>query len=283
MTRELGQIRGWVFDVDGCLVRTDRAGGHGGEPMPGARELLISLLDAGHRIVVCTNASELAPATYAAHLRGMGLPVRDEDFVTAGSAVAEHVFAHDPGARVLAIGGEGISTPLRAIGLEVVEPGAHGIDAVVVGAASSYSADDLNAGALAVDAGAAFYTTVATPWFSGGKGRSLAVSAAVAASITFATGRTPLTGGKPSPVLAEGLLRRLGLSPEVTAVVGDATAETRLARSMGATAILVLSGATARDELDRLEEFDRPDVVLDDVAVLQRRLAPHLTTQGAAQ
>ena len=26
--------RGWVLDVDGCLMRTTRAGGAGGTPMP---------------------------------------------------------------------------------------------------------------------------------------------------------------------------------------------------------------------------------------------------------
>lgn len=281
MNADLSGIRGWVFDVDGCLIRTTRAGGRGGTAIPGGPELLSELEDAGHRVIVCTNASESAPAVYAQHLREAGLPLRDEDFVTAGSATADHIHAHHPGASVLVIGSDGLVQPLLDLDVPVVDAGGPEPDVVVVGAASAYATADLNAGAIAVDRGAAFYSTIDTPWFSGGMDRSLAVSAAIAASITYATGRRPIVGGKPSAVLAESLLRRLDLPATQTAVVGDAIAETRLARGMGGTAILVLSGATAEADIVPLAESDRPDVVVDDVAVLQRRLAPHLTRQGA--
>ena len=281
MNADLSGIRGWVFDVDGCLIRTTRAGGRGGTALPGGSELLTQLEDAGHRVIVCTNASEYAPAVYAEHLREAGLPLRDEDFVTAGSATADHIHAHHPGARVLVIGSDGLTQPLLDLGVPVVEPGGPEPDVVVVGASSTYTTADLNAGALAVDRGAALYSTVDTPWFSGGMGRSLAVSAAIAASITYATGRRPIVGGKPSAVLAESLLRRLDLPAAQTAVVGDAIAETRLARRMGGTAVLVLGGATAEYDIASLPETDRPDVVVDDVAVLRHRLAPHLTRKGA--
>ncbi|HIE62566.1 MAG TPA: HAD family hydrolase, partial [Microbacterium sp.] len=184
-------------DVDGCLIRTAAAGGHGGQLFPGAREILNQLHDAGHKVIVCTNASERPPEVYAEHLREIGLPVRDDAFVTAGSAAADHVLAHHPGARVLVVGAEGVSAPMRERGLELVEPGSPLADVVVVGAAASYDAATLNAAALAVADGAAFYTTAGTPWFHGGRGRSLAVSASIAASVSFATGREPIVAGKP--------------------------------------------------------------------------------------
>ncbi|MEW1962311.1 HAD hydrolase-like protein [Microbacterium sp. NPDC077644] len=283
MSVDLARIRGWVFDVDGCLVRTERAGGRGGMPFPGAVEILTQLQDSGHEVIVCTNASELPPAVYAEHLREMGLPVRDEAFVTAGSAAADHVVAHHPGARVLVVGADGVSVPMRERGLELAEPGGPLADVVVVGAAPRYETADLNAAALAVADGAAFYTTVNSPWFHGGSGRSLAVSAAIAASITYATGREPVVGGKPSAVLAESLLRRLGVAASETAVVGDALAEIQLARSMGGAGILLLSGATSLEDLESLTPSTRPDIVVDDVAVLHSRLAPQETRQGASQ
>ncbi|RCL91473.1 MAG: HAD family hydrolase [Actinobacteria bacterium] len=278
---DLSDIRGWVFDVDGCLIRTAAAGGHGGQLFPGAREILNQLHDAGHKVIVCTNASERPPEVYAEHLREIGLPVRDDAFVTAGSAAADHVLAHHPGARVLVVGAEGVSAPMRERGLELVEPGSPLADVVVVGAAASYDAATLNAAALAVADGAAFYTTAGTPWFHGGRGRSLAVSASIAASVSFATGREPIVAGKPSAVLAESLLRRLDVPGSAAAVVGDALAEIQLAHHMGGTGILLLSGATSLSDLDTLPQPERPDIVVDDVAVLHRRLAPQSTRQGA--
>lgn len=197
--------RGWMLDVDGCLVSTTRAGGAGGVPMPGAIELLDALYEAGHSVVICTNASEKTPADYANHLREMGLNARDEDFTTAGSAAAEYIAHHHPGARVLALGAEGISVPLAGYGLELAEPGGPPADVVLVGAARGYSTDLINAACLAVDAGAPLYSTQASPWFHGGQGKSVAVSAVMASAIAWATGVQPRVLGKPSPYLGETL------------------------------------------------------------------------------
>lgn len=281
---DLDSIRGWVLDVDGCLVRTSRAGGRGGVPIPGAPEFFTAIVEAGHRVIVCTNASDKVPAEYAHHLRAIGIPVEDDAIVTAGSATAEHIHKYHPGARVLVVGDVGITVPLAGLGMELAATDdERGADVVAVGAAAAYSAAALSAAALAVDAGAAFYTTVGTPWFHGGLGRSLAVSGAVAASITWATGRQPVIGGKPSAVLADSLLRQLGLSPEEVAVVGDSPAEVGLARHMGAASVMVLSGAVNREWADGLAGANRPDYVFEDVAELHRGLAPHLFPARAHQ
>lgn len=160
MSDAIENSHGWVLDVDGCLMRTKRAGGAGGEAMPGAAELVAALYAAGHTVVVCTNASEKTPAEYAAHLRSQGIGIRDEDFVTAGSAAAEYIAHRHPGARVLALGAEGLAAPLRSLGVNLADPAQPELaDVVVVGAANGYSTEQINAASLAVDAGAQLYTT----------------------------------------------------------------------------------------------------------------------------
>lgn len=273
--------RGWMLDVDGCLVSTARAGGAGGVPMPGAIELLDALYAAGHSVIICTNASEKTPADYADHLRETGLNARDEDFTTAGSAAAEYIAHHHPGARVLAVGAEGISVPLAGYGLELAEPGGQPADVVLVGAARGYSTDLINAACLAVDAGAPLYSTQASPWFHGGRGKSVAVSAVMASAIAWATGVQPRVLGKPSPFLGETLQRQLGVPAEAITIVGDAVAEIDLARAMGANAALVLSGATDADRLGTLEGAERPDVALADVAELLDLLTPAFSTPNS--
>jgi HAD superfamily hydrolase (TIGR01450 family) len=271
--------RGWVLDVDGCLMRTRRAGGAGGEAMAHAADLVAALYSAGHAVVVCTNASEKTPQQYAAHLRSQGIGVCDEDFATAGSAAAEYIAFHHPGARVLALGAEGLSAPLRSLGVDLIEPGQQGLaDVVVVGATDGYGTAGINAGSLAVDAGAPLYTTVDVPWFHGGLGKSVCVSAAIANAIGWATGATPQVLGKPSRALGETLLRRLDVPAAEITVVGDATVEIMLARSMGANSALVLSGATSAEQLEGLTGAARPDAALADVAELYQLLFPTLFT-----
>ena len=281
-TRAIADTTAWVIDVDGCLMRTARAGGAGGEPFPLAAELLAALKASGHRVLVCTNASQRTPAQYATHLRSVGLDIADDELVTAGSAAADYIAAHHSGASVLAVGAEGLLEPLRARGLAVIDPADGEIaDVVVVGAADAYNTAVMNAACVAVDAGAPLYATVVEPWFHGGVGKSVAISAAMAHAIGWTTGVTPRVLGKPSPALAETLLRALGSPPDSITVVGDSTVEIELARLMGARSVLVLSGATSMAQLDALRGRDRPDLAIADVTELFHALFPapaaHLT------
>jgi HAD superfamily hydrolase (TIGR01450 family) len=269
-----------VFDVDGCLVRTTRAGGVGGTPFRRAVELVAALKAAGRQVVLCTNASARAPGAYAAHLRELGFGVADEEFVTAGSATADHVLAHHPGARVLVLGGEGLRDPLSARGIEVLDADAGGsADVVVVGGADEYPTALLNAACLAVDAGAPLYTTVQTPWFSGGMGKSVAASSAMAAAVSWVTGVAPQVTGKPSPALAERLLARFDGGGGDLVVIGDHAAEVQLARAMGARSVLVLSGAVRPEGLPGLPPESVPDLAFPDIGTVADLVIPHLSPQ----
>jgi NagD protein len=267
----VARAHAWVLDIDGCLVRTARAGGVGGVPVPGAADLLAWLRRGARDVVVCTNASERPAAEYAGQLRGAGLEIADEQMVTAATAAADYVARHHPDHRVLAIGGEGLTQALRKEGIEPVGPRSDRLpEVVVVGAAASYTAADLNAGCLALaDGDGSFYVTVDVPWFHGGLGRSLSVSSAVAAAITAVTGRRPQVCGKPSPALAEVLNRRLGGPARHVVVVGDtASVEMQLAHTMKALGVLVMSGGTAEADLASLPAEHRPHLRVADVGTL---------------
>jgi HAD superfamily hydrolase (TIGR01450 family) len=250
---------------------------------PGAVELVRDLKAAGRQLVLCTNASAQAPAQYAAHLRALGIDVADDEFVTAGSAAADHVHAEHPGARVLVLGGAGITDPMRHLGVELVDPEDGALaDVVVVGASDTYSAAQLDAACLAVDAGAPLYTTVAARWFHGGVGRSVCVSRAMAAAVSWVTGVEPVVTGKPSAALAAQLRARFGPDDTDLVVVGDSTAEVDLARAMGARILLVLSGAISEAAAHDLS-FS-PDLVFPDVGTVHDLVRSHLTPAiGAPQ
>lgn len=273
----LAEIDAWVLDVDGCLVRTRQAGGVGGTAFPGAADFIRGARDRGDAVVVCTNASERTPAEYAAHLRDLGLEVEDDAFISAGLAAAEHVARSHPGARVLPIGAPGLMEPLHGLGVTVLsadDADAAHAEVVVVGALDAVGRAELNAAALAVDAGAPLYSTVISPWFHGGHGRALTVSAAVAAAVGWASGAEPQVVGKPSPALAATLVERLGVPAERIAVVGDAPAEIQLARHAGARSITVLSGAlTASDLVPHGDAA--PDLAVDDIAALHHLCSHH--------
>lgn len=275
MSVDVTDVHAWVIDVDGCLVRTARAGGAGGQAIGGAVELIAHLRSRGDRFIVCTNASERPPAEYAQHLRALGLAIEDDQFVTAGSAAADYVAHHFPQAGVLVVGGDGLRAPFQ--GQRLLAAGDGLADVVVVGGAPSYTAEEINAACLAVQAGAPLFTTVDVPWFHGGRGQAVSISSAIAHAIGWVTATPPTVLGKPSPFLGETLTRRLGSDPAATAVVGDATIEVELARHMRACAILVLSGATGTDDLPTLTNNHTPDLVFTDVGELFQSLTGGIT------
>lgn len=251
------RARGWVLDLDGCLVHADRPGGERGAPFPGARELVAHLKARGDRLLCCTNASHHRPETYAGEIRRLGFDIDDTELVTAGWAAARYIAAHHPGARVLALGAEGITAPLTEAGLLPAGEDSLG-DVVLVGVATGYPASAIDRACQAVAAGAPLYATAGARWFHGGGARSTGIAAAIAAAISWVTGTAPTVLGKPSDALARLVLDRLELPGDRVAVVGDSDADMQLASAAGAAGVLVLSGAIPAGALPGLAPGQRP-------------------------
>lgn len=268
--RAVAGANAWVLDVDGCLVRTAKAGGAGGVAIQGAAGLLRWLRRHERNFIVCTNASQRSAHDYAKHLRSIGLDVADHEMMTAATAAAGYIATHHPGVPVLAVGDRGLEEALREQQIELTQPGGAPAGVVVVGAADVYASAVLNAACLAIaDHGAAFYVTVDTPWFHGGIGRSVASSSAIAAAIAAVTGCKAEVCGKPSAAIGEVLRARLGGDGRRIAVVGDmASIEVRLAHQMGALGVLVMSGGTSPADLPGLEPLHRPHLQVADVGEL---------------
>lgn len=272
MVGRIAAAPAWVLDVDGCIVRTAKAGGSGGVPIEGAVAFLNWLKATGKRVIVCTNASQRPVAHYAAHLRKIGLDVADADMITAATASAHHIAALHGAGPVVALGEDGMFDALSEAGVRIARPGEVPV-AVVIGAADVYASRDLNAACLAIaDHGAAFYLTVDTPWFHGGAGRSISSSTAIARAIEGITGVAPTVCGKPSAALAAVLRARLGDGDIV--IMGDmASIEVRMAREMGGLGVLVLSGGTTEGDLPHLPPSDQPHLVAQHAEDLLRLLA----------
>ena len=90
---------------------------------------------------------------------------------------------------------------------------------------------------------------------------------AIVAMIEAATGRKAFSVGKPSPVMMRDARKQLGLDTSSTTMIGD-TMETDILGGvqMGYRTVLVLSGATRREDLANYAY--QPDLVVDSIADL---------------
>ena len=106
----------------GRHARRSATGSTTGSPRcPARSEMLRWVRERGLPYVVFTNGTNRTPAHFAAVLRDAGLDVPDDAMMTpASSAVV--MFTRRGYKRVMVLGGEGLTGPLRAAGIEVVPP-----------------------------------------------------------------------------------------------------------------------------------------------------------------
>ncbi|MGH8982136.1 MAG: HAD-IIA family hydrolase [Acidimicrobiales bacterium] len=259
----LREMRAYLLDLDGTLVLGDRRN-HGLSPLPGAVDLVDALHADGIGVGVLTNGTARRPAAQAAVLRSIGFDLGDDAVQTPATAAA--AVCVDAGhARVMALGGEGVSGPLADAGIEILPPeGRPKVDAVFVGWFREFGMDHLEAAANAVWDGAAFYSASQSLFFASAEGRAIGTSRAICAVVTDLTGVRPTIVGKPSACALATALRRLDVAARDLAVVGDdPELEVPMALDGGAFAIAVNSGTGHAASFDHLDETRRPHLIVD--------------------
>lgn len=272
LAERLAAVRAVMLDVDGTLVVPVGPGGAGGDLMPRADELIRRLRESGIRVVVYTNGTTHPPEHYAHELRKHGLPIEDADLITPALVAATYLRRHHPGARVLVLGGPGVHEPLLRNGIRVVGPDEDEIDVVLVAHDEQINGQKIEAACHAVWAGAAFLATSSARYYFRKGSRGVSLSSAISAGVAYITEASPTVVGKPSLVSMEAIAARTGVDiPRILVVGDDVDVEIVMGRTAGAPTALVLSGTTGAkpgEEIDRLDGYRRPDLVIPDVGQL---------------
>jgi HAD superfamily hydrolase (TIGR01450 family) len=266
----LPAIKGFMFDLDGTLLLSDRSLG-GYEVLPGARDVLERLRSRGIPYVVLTNGSAYPPPEQAAKLRAIGLPVEDDQMLTP-SSVAAHQMVRDGIGSALILGKPGVGYALEKSGIAIRFPGdtdAMKVDAVYVGWHPDCHMRDIEAACQAIWAGARLYVASNVPFFATRHGRTMGYSSAIVGAIRHMTHVPMVLTGKPSLHALRFVARRLGLAVRDVAVVGDDPGvETVMARRLGATAFGVCTGVTSAESWAREKGTRRPHRILANVGEL---------------
>ncbi len=256
----LRAARGFVFDLDGTLVLGDR-NNRGLAPLPGALEITRWAARQRRPFVVFTNGTTKTPQELARTLRGIGFDLPDDAVMTPASS-AVTVLTRRGHRRVLVLGGDGLTVPLRGAGLDVVVPADGGkpqADAVLAGWYPEFTLAALEAACHAVWDGAEVYTASQSMFFATAQGRAIGTSRAISAMLRSLTGCRVRLVGKPSLDALRSAARRLGLRPAELAVVGDdPELEVPMAHRGRALAIAVASGLGDESSFDHLPPQRRP-------------------------
>lgn len=260
-------VSGFMFDVDGTLLLSDRSLG-AYELLPGAVETLQTLKARAVPFVLLTNGSAYPPPEQAAKLRALGLPIEDEQMLTPSSITADHMVRRGV-RRVLVLGTPGVGYALAQAGIETTrtgEPGASEVDAVYVGWHPEGCMRDIEAACHAVWAGAKLYVASDVPFFMTKQGRHIGYSFTITGAIRRLTKARAILTGKPSMHALRFVARKLGMPVNAVGVVGDdPIVEIIMARRGGATALAVTTGMTKQAQWESQPELRQPHHILTDL------------------
>jgi HAD superfamily hydrolase (TIGR01450 family) len=272
--QRLDGIRHFALDLDGTLYL-------GGRVFPCTRPFLdrLDALGIGHTFF--TNNSSKSTRQYVEHLRRMGIDATPGDIYSSTHSTLDYLRDDRPRVkRLFVLGTPGLQEEFAENGFTVCTDSATDEpDAVIVGFDTTLTFARASRAAYWIAQDKPFIATHPDRTCPTDQPTILPDCAAICAMLTTATGRTPdAVLGKPSARMLDGVRKRHGVMPNEMAVVGDRLyTDMAMARAGGALAILVLSGETTADQVERANP--RPDLVVADVGELAR-LLPQRT--GAA-
>lgn len=262
--------KGFMFDLDGTLILSDRSLG-GYTAIPGAAETLAALDERGIPWIAMTNGSAYPASVQAPKLRAVGLPVPDDRLFTPNSVAAKAMVERGY-QRVLVLGMQGVIDALEQEGVPCVGPddeAAHDADAVYVAWHPDCTMPHIHLACERVLEGAAFLTASDIPYFASKDGRAFGYSCAINGAVARITGVEPEPTGKPSALALAMIADELGIpEPDVGVVGDDAKAEMEMARAGGAIGIAVASGSTGHEQWAAQPPERAPHLVIDSVGDL---------------
>jgi len=259
--------------VDTVLADLDGVVYAGHQPIPYAVE---ALNDAARtrRLGYITNNASRTDATVAGQLRELGLTVQPEDVITSPQAAMRLLRDMVPqGARVLVVGGEGLTVEVEKAGFVVTRSAEDAPAAVVQGFSPDVAWRDLAEAAYALaipeDEGGIPWVATNTDWTIP-QARGIAPgNGTLVSAVHTAIGRLATVAGKPeTPIFVEAIARFGSKHP---LFIGDRLDTDILgAQRAGIASALVLTGIDRPKHVLAAPAGSRPDFILGDLRELSQ-------------
>ena len=248
----------YLFDMDGTLYLGNRL-------YDFTLELLSTLRATGRQYLFMTNNSSKSVEDYVEKLNNLGIEAAREDFMTSSQATAYYLHKHHEGQTLYVCGTESLKAELRREGFTVTT-NIDEVECIVMGFDTELTFQKLH------DVSYLLLTRPDIPYIATNPDYvcptefgSVPDCGSVCDMIYNATKKRPIVIGKPSPLMPQLAMEKLGISKEETCVVGDRIyTDVKSGLNAGITGVLVLSGETTREILE--QSPDKPHLVLADAS-----------------
>lgn len=246
----------YLFDMDGTLYLGNRL-------YPFTAELLRAIRNRGAKYLFMTNNSSKSVSDYIHKLENFGIPASREDFMTSSQATAFYLKKHHRGKTLYVCGTRSLKTELMDEGFSVSDD-IRKTQCIVMGFDTELTFQKLH------DVSYLLLTQPELPFIATNPDLvcptefgSVPDCGSVCQMICNATGKRPVVIGKPSPLMPELAMEKMGVLPEETCVIGDRIyTDIKSGLNAGTNTILVMSGETTYEILSQSQ--DKPHLVLSD-------------------
>ena len=254
-TETIQNMKLYLFDMDGTLYLGSRL-------YDFTIELLQEIRRTGGKYLFITNNSSKSVADYVKKLAGFGIEATRDDFMTSSQATAYYLHKHHEGQRLYVCGTESLKEELRSEGFTVTQ-NIDEVDCIVMGFDTELTFQKLH------DVSYLLLTRPELPYIATNPDLvcptefgSVPDCGSVCGMIFNATGKKPVVIGKPSSLMPELAMDKLGIAKEQTCVVGDRIyTDVKSGLNAGCVGILVMSGETTYEIL--AQSPDKPHLVLE--------------------
>ena len=274
LRERLSKIKHLALDMDGTIYL-------GSTLFPYTLKFLSDMKEAGIGYSFLTNNPSRSVADYLKKLEGLGIQADEENMYTTSLAAIDYIKTHYPEAkRLFLLGTPSMISQFEKAGYEsCADDPADVPDVLVVAFDMTLNYQRLCRAAWWASQGVPYIATNPDRVCPTDQQVVLVDCGSMCKCIEHATGRQPdITLGKPDPNMLYGIMERLDLKPEEVAMVGDRIyTDTATAHNAGAFGVLVLSGETTLEVVDKVAEdartnpapeFFPPDLVCRDVKEL---------------
>ena len=260
----LKSMKLFLFDMDGTLYL-------GNQLYPFTIELLETIKKTGGKYLFMTNNSSKSVVDYVKKLEKLGIPATRDEFMTSSQATAFYLHKHHEGQKLYVCGTESLKEELRMEGFTVTTD-LDKVECIVMGFDTELTFQKLH------DVSYLLLTRPNLPYIATNPDLvcptefgSVPDCGSVCIGIKNATGKEPVVIGKPSPLMPQLAMERLGIAKEQSCVIGDRIyTDVKSGLNAGITGILVLSGETTLEILEASE--DKPHLVLQDAGEILEAL-----------
>jgi glycerol 3-phosphatase-2 len=256
------RYRHFLLDLDGCLYVGD-------SPTERAADALAALREASKGIVFLTNEVGSSPEEIVRKLWRLGFQASLDEVMTAGAALQYMLAARGGGGggAAFVIGSQALVDHVAEAGLRIVNNTefATRADLVVVADHERFDYAELRIATQAVLRGAELIGLTRDRTFPMPDGQWPGSGALLAAVETASGHKADAVVGKPEPAMYDAARDRLG-EGKILAVGDRLDADVLGAKRAGFDSALVLTGATAREQVD--DAKPSPTHVADTLAAL---------------